>query len=769
MDRTWRDPKPAQSIPAEVLHAAGGQPRVAEILVRRGITDGDSAKRFLDPACYTPASPLELPDMQNAVERIETAIARKEKICVWGDFDVDGQTATALLVSALGALGAEVIYYIPHRETEGHGIKNIARLDEKIDAGAVLILTCDTGIAEHAAITHAHSRGAEVIITDHHQLPPALPEDAYAAVNPQRLPESHPLRTLPGVGVAYKLVEALYDRAGRTAELPTFLDLVALGIVADVAVQVDDTRYLLQRGLEALRHTERPGLLHMLESAGTSREKINEETIGFVIGPRMNALGRLGDANEAVKLLTTQDDEQAQILANQLEGLNNERKLYTDQIFQAAQAQIEKDPDLLEKYAVLILANEKWRGGIVGIVANRLAETYNRPVILLVTSGEAAHGSARSVTGVDITAAIAEHADLLEHYGGHTMAAGLSLPVENIPKFRQMLSRTVKKIRGQSTVTPELAIDAFIPLAEITEGLVDAINKLAPFGPGNPPLTFATQKLTLKTHRQIGRTDDHLRLTIEDDAGILQDVVWWNADALPRGRFDLAYTLSINEYQGNRAAQMTYVDARPVDEEPQEFAHREAVEIVDWRGMNADERLDALRALDDKNAITWCEVLKIPDVETARRDALDHAQTLVIWTTPPCHEVLRAALARVNPGRVILVGADPGVDEQDAFLQRLARLAQYAINQKGGQAPLEAMAGAMAHREQTVKTGLELLAARGEIAFTLRADGTVHLAIPPGEKQDDTRLLHTLKSALEEAAAYRKHFHSATADTLIQT
>jgi single-stranded-DNA-specific exonuclease len=766
MKKTWLDPKPV-TVPTDVANAVEGHTLLAETLVRRGIVDGETARRFLDPDYYTPASPFDLPDMERAVNRLETAIMQGQVICVWGDFDVDGQTATAVLVSALRRLGATVRFYIPHRLKEGHGI-NLSRLDTLINDGVQLILTCDTGIAEHDAVDHANARGVDVIITDHHQLPPVLPK-AYAAVNPQRLPRDHPLHTLPGVGCAYKLIEALYNRAGYTDELPAFLDLVALGIVADVAVQTGDARHTLQQGLDVLRQTKRLGLRALLEIAEISLERVNEETIGFSIAPRLNALGRLDDANTAVEFLTTDDEGRARILANQLDALNNERKHLSEQVFQAAQVQVQENPKLLD-HAVLVLGHPNWPGGIIGIVANRLVEAYNRPVILLHTPlGELARGSARSIPGIDITAAIAAQAELLDGYGGHTMAAGLRLPQENIIPFRRAISRTVQSQTTEDR-TPTLNIDAYIPLADVSSKLVEALDKLAPFGAGNPALTLATRKLTLKSHRQVGRTGKHMRLAVVDEQGETQSVVWWNADldVLPKGHFDLAYTIGMNEYRGKISLQMTFVDARPVDEAPREFAHRSDVTVVDFRAASPAVQIDELSKLDD--ALIWNEGETIPDTTTVRRDNLRPAPTLVIWTAPPSADVLRDALEKVNPASVVLFGIDPGWDDQQMFRQRLAGLVKYTLRAKDGQTTFSALAGAMAHREATVRAGLLWMQARGQVTVTIGDDATVGLSTeksksdPHSEQQAEQKV----GALLQETAAYRAYFKIADKNGLVQ-
>ena len=395
MTRPWLEPAPI-SVPADLSVAVGGHPLVAQMLARRGITTPEAARAFLDPAAYTPSSPDALPGLTAAADRLEAAIRAREPICVWGDFDVDGQTATTLLVSALTDLGGSVTYHIPVRAAEGHGV-SVPILAQVIDAGAWLILTCDTGIAAVEAVAYARSRGVDMIITDHHDLPPHLP-DAHAIVNPKLSGHSSnvshrsvmvvvvgrhsSLVSLPGVGVAYKLAEELYRRAGRPEAADGLLDLVALGIVADLAEVRHDTRYLLQRGLDVLRETRRLGLQLLMESAGLSSDRLGEEHVSFVLAPRLNALGRLADANVAVEFLTTADLTRARSIAADLEALNCKRKLLCDQVYAAAEAQLQRDPALLEA-AALVLAGPGWHPGVVGIVASRLAERYGKPVVLL--------------------------------------------------------------------------------------------------------------------------------------------------------------------------------------------------------------------------------------------------------------------------------------------------------------------------------------------------------------------------------------------------
>lgn len=749
------------------MAAVGGHPLVARTLARRGITDPETARAFLDPDYYHPAPSVALPGAVAAAERLERAIRQKETICVWGDFDVDGQTATTTLLSTLRELGAAVAYHVPNRARESHGV-NLTVLKRLIAEGIDLVLTCDTGVTAHRAIAYARSQGIDVIVTDHHDLPPTLPE-AYAVINPKMLPADHPLRELPGVGVAYKLAELLYQRAGRVEEAAQYLDLAALGIVADVATQSGDARYLLQRGLQALRRTERVGLRALMESAELDPALLTEEHIGFVLAPRLNALGRLADASTGVELLTTDDLTRARILASELEKLNARRKLLCDQVFQGAQAQIERDPSLLD-HPILVLNHPDWPAGVIGIVAGRLAEKYNRPTILISSPpGEPARGSARSVPSCDIHAAIAAQGDMLLRYGGHPMAAGLSIEPERIPEFRRALQRDPQGLLS-AVQPPALEIDGYMPLSALSLDLVSEIERLAPFGPGNPPLTLASRGVTITGRAIIGRTREHLRLTVEDENGAAQ-VLWWRGagEELPPGRFDLAYTVRASDYRGQRDVQVVWVDARSAPASKAPAPPPVTSTVVDWRAEpNPRRSLEQLREQGETQV--WAEAAHRGQVAGRDRRELGRAETLLIWTAPPGPAELRDALKKVAPQQVYFVGIDPGLDSPDVFLSRLAGLVKRAVNSHRGKVNISTLAAATAQRAATVRVGLAWLAARGDIEILDRKGNEWQLAAG-GEPERGAlaRLSAQLEGLLEETAAYRAHLAHAAQEALDAT
>ena len=760
----WIDPTPVD-IP-DSLADLDLIPLAKQILVRRGITERATAEAFLDPNHYTPADGWDLPDLRPAVDRLNQAIRTGESICVWGDFDVDGQTSTALLVQTLRAVGANVHWHIPVRATESHGIK-IPYLKEVIDNGAQLILTCDTGVSEVDAVEYANSRGIDVVITDHHDLPAKLP-NAVAVVNSKRLPDEHPLSTLPGVGVAYLLAQKLLETNDHVSRFThhDLLDLVALGITADVADLHGDARYLLQMGLIELRQTKRLGLQTLYELAGINPLTIDETDIGFGIAPRMNAIGRLGDANMMVDFLTTENPSQARVIATQLEGLNTQRRLLTSQVYQAAEAQIDEDRSLTE-YAALILAQKDWPAGVIGITASRLGERYHKPVILLSVGDDGvARGSARSVEGIHITEAIAAQKDMLLGFGGHPMAAGMALDADKIQTFRRRISKTITEQLG-TTKPPEatLAIDAWLPLPDLSLALSAELTKLAPFGPRNPSLTLAARDLSLVNAAKIGKNQDHLRITVKDRDENHQSILWWNAsDAdLPTdgSRFDLAFKMRTGEYRGSPQLTLEFVDFRVTEKVEKKVESGKKVEVIDWRGDAG--RFEGLKV---KGLQVFVEGKS--EISGLNRYQLKNSDELVLYTSPPSTKELRAILKAVEPQKIYLVGVNPPEFTPQEFLTHLAGLVKYTLAKKDGKTEISTLATVTAQREATIRLGLEWLAAGGQVHVETD-DDEVFFSKPstPVEPYAQADLFLAVKGLLEETVAFRNHFHASGEKELI--
>jgi len=776
----WLDPIPLPADSLAALDSLNLPPLVAQTLLRRGIDSPEEAEAFLHP---DKIPPTPFPNIEPAVERILLTIRNQEVICVWGDFDVDGQTSTALLVQTLQALGANVVYYIPVRGKESHGV-HIESLKPILDNGAKLILTCDTGITAHEAVDYANSRGVDVVITDHHDLDRTsttlsvnLPK-AVAIVNPKLLPKDHPLANLAGVGVAYKLAEALFSNEKqemRNEPLVThhsLLDLVALGLIADVALLKGETRSLAQKGIEALRNTKRLGLKVIAELSGANLETLTEETIGFTFAPRLNALGRLGDANPAVELLLTNNQSRARILATQIEGLNTQRRLLTSQVYEAAEAQLRENPNLLTEPAI-VLSHRGWPGGVVGIVANKLVDRYHKPAILLNESDDGIlRGSARSIEGLHITEAIATQKEILRGFGGHPMAAGMSFDADKLAEFRRGLGKAIEKQLGE--VVPEeptLQIDAWLKLNEINLELANSLEMLAPFGAGNPALVLASRGVTIKSVSTIGKTKEHLRLNIEDQSGNTQSILWWGGagEELPEEgiKFDIAYSLRASSYRGQKQVTLQFEEFRVIrDAEQPVEVRKEKLEIIDQRLTLNVEPFDKLRAGSlTLNGLIWAEGAE--KSKGRSRFELYPSNEFTIYSTPPSPVELRKALEVVKPKTISVFAIPPAEERPEDYLNRLAGLCKYAIKNYEGKATLEKFTVAMASREIAVKIGLEWLAAGGQLSVSIEEDA-VNLSAEKQEKNPylQAELFIALKGILNETLAYRKYFATVDLKTL---
>ena len=751
----WQVPDAEELLDSAILSAADNRELLARILSRRGFNDPESIRAFLNPDLYIPSPPFDMPDMKKGVFRLEKAILAQERILVWGDFDVDGQTSTSLLYAALMNLGASVDYHVPVREKESHGIKP-EFLQPYLEDGIQVLLSCDTGIAAHEAIKLANKYGVDVIVTDHHDCPEVLPP-AFALINPKLFSEDHPLSGLPGVGVAYKLIEALYVRAGRQDEVHTFLDLVALGIVADLAVVTHDTRYLLQLGLEELRSTQRPGLVQIMENAKVVPEYLIDEHIGFQIGPRLNAVGRLADANISIPLLTTDKNELAHNIAGELERLNEERKFQTEIVFESALAQIRKNPTLLQ-FEVLVLGHPSWHQGVIGIVASRMVELYRRPAILIaMPEGELARGSARSIEGVHITRAIASQKAILKGYGGHPMAAGLAIKPEHLAQFRKGVSKAVVDQNTGRKQEPTLVIDAEVALGDITQDLTHELEQMAPFGPGNPPINLLCKKLRIKGDVKIGKDKAHKKLIAWDEESNEQrEILWWNSkdEEYPDGYLDVVIRVRPGYFRGEEQLTITLQDLRPSGVRLEAAEVEKRISIVDYREMADAKKL--IETLIDQNpgVQVWAEAeTDIPFGKN--RLTLVTSSILVLWSLPPSQQILIDTLKKVQPSEIYVVGKETRLDQYEPFTRRFVGLIKYVLSNYDGRVELRRLAAEMGQTPGVIRYGLKLISGMG-IHASLDKRGVVTLEQRPPLVHIDSE--QELKHLLKETNAYRSLF-----------
>lgn len=538
----------------KIAKKAGLGPEVARLLYSRGVKDQEALSRFLTPTLDDLHDPYLLHDMDKAVERIRRAIEDGEFILIYGDYDADGMTSASIVKESLEQLGAEVAVYLPNRFTDGYG-PNASVYKYFIEQqGISLIVTVDNGVAGHETIDLAQSMGVDVIVTDHHSMPEVLP-DAYAIVHPEHPDADYPFKYLAGCGVAFKLACALLEEV--QVEL---LDLVAIGTIADMVSLTDENRIMVQYGLEVLRNTQRMGLQEMFNIAGIARNDVTEETVGFQLAPRLNALGRLDDPNPAIDLLTGFDDEEARDIALMIHEKNEERKEIVQAIYQEAKAMV--DP----AKTVQILAKEGWNPGVLGIVAGRLLEELGQTVIVLNLEDGRAKGSARSIEALDIFEALAPHRNLFIDFGGHAGAAGMTLEADKLDTLSEVLESYVLDKGLDATTKNNLSLDEELDLEALTIDVVKNFERLAPFGMDNQKPVFYIRDFQIENARAMGASNAHLKLKIFRGTSNFEVVAFGKgslaAEFSQAKDLELAVTLSVNQWNGQTALQLMMVDAR---------------------------------------------------------------------------------------------------------------------------------------------------------------------------------------------------------------
>ncbi len=529
---------------------------MAQILVGRGIRTPEQVSRFLEPDLADLHDPLDLPDMEVACDRIREAARRGESVLVVGDYDVDGLTSAALLTDVLERLGVSCRYVIPHRLTDGYGLK-VSFLEKAADEGNTLVVTVDCGITAVEEARAAASLGLDLIITDHHQQTGVLP-GALAVVDPHRNDARYPFTALAGVGVAYKMAEVLLGREASTG----YLDLVALGTVADIVPLRDENRILVRAGLEVMRTSPRPGLAALCRAAGLDPSGLTSTRLSYVLAPRLNAAGRMGDAHPVVRLLKTEDPTEAEGLAGYLEEANRARQKLDAAVFAEARAMAESEGIS----DVMVLGSEGWHPGVLGIAAARLVGRLGRPVFLLAVQDGLAKGSGRSIPPFDLTSALETCSDILDGFGGHHQAAGIRLGTDRVQDLRMRLSEVFRARVKPEDLNPPLSIDAGVGAGELNLDLVRELESLEPTGFGNETPLLGCKGLAVASSRLVGR--NHLKMRLSGGPNFL-DAIFFDAgdkgfDALNGGeKLDVAFVPKVNEWEGRQSLQMHLKAIRP--------------------------------------------------------------------------------------------------------------------------------------------------------------------------------------------------------------
>jgi single-stranded-DNA-specific exonuclease len=545
-------------VPDEYLNASDLSPLIAQLLYNRGVKLEEIAP-FLSADRRLEGNPFLLPDISRAVSRVYKAVLAREKIAVYGDFDVDGVTAIVILVEGLSRLGAEVISYIPDRVNEGHGLK-VSALEKLHAQGANLVITVDCGVTDLAEVKKAREMGMDMIITDHHIPLGSLPR-AIAVVDPKRKDSAYPYPDLAGAGVAFKFLQALFHKDSREQWLARLLDLVVLATVTDLVTLVGENRYLVKGGLIELNNSSRVGIREMVKLAGLKPGELDAEDISWVLGPRLNAAGRMNNASSSYQLLTTQSREEARLLALELEKRNAERQKLTNEVLSRAREKLAAKLHL----PVLIDGDESYAVGVIGLVAGKLADEFYKPAIIINLGPELCQGSCRSIPEFDVVAALEECHNLLTSFGGHPLAAGFTVTRQNLAQLEERITRLATDHLGHLDLRPEIVIDAELALSALAGDTFSLMQKLSPFGRGNPQPTFLTRQVEVIECRNFGNQGEWLRLKLKQG-----NVTWQAVDFESQGKqkeipshIDIVYSLEKSRWSGEEVLSLNLRDFAP--------------------------------------------------------------------------------------------------------------------------------------------------------------------------------------------------------------
>jgi single-stranded-DNA-specific exonuclease len=535
---------------------------IARLLVNRHITNAEAGYRFLNPNVTDLYDPFLMRDMREAVDCVLRAVEQKKRILIYGDYDVDGTTSTVILKKALSIIGADVSYYIPERLKDGYGLREDA-MDMAKAQGYDLIISVDTGIRARQVVDHARSLGLDIIITDHHLPEEGLPR-ANAVLNPKRADCSYPDKNLAGVGVAFKLAQAVLTETGRERMVESFIKIAAIGTIADIVPLVGENRIIARYGLEGLRSPNNTGLKALLEVAGLTGKSISCFDVGFRIGPRINAVGRMAGASAAVDLFDAPDFETAMRMASAMNEQNLARQQAEADILARVLEQMENDPALKDSY-VAVIAGEGWHRGVIGIVASRIVEKIHRPTIVISIEKGSGHGSGRSIRPFHLLDGLTECEDLFERFGGHSHAAGLVVKADRIDELRRRLDLHARRVLTEEDLIPVIETDCELQLKHATFDFLAELSRLEPYGPGNPQPVFEAHGVQMVSPPRVMK-DRHLKFRVLQGSKWME-CVWWGegrraAELFAGDRVSLAFTISENTYNDNTQVQMTVRDLK---------------------------------------------------------------------------------------------------------------------------------------------------------------------------------------------------------------
>ncbi|MBZ5544829.1 MAG: single-stranded-DNA-specific exonuclease RecJ [Acidobacteriia bacterium] len=549
-----------QDAVARLAREVGVSNLLARLLVLRGIAEPSAAERFLHPSLDHLHDPYLMADMPAAVARLRRAIERQEKILIYGDYDVDGTMAVVVLLTALRSLGASVDAYIPHRLTDGYGMR-VPVIEQAHAGGYRVVLSVDTGIREHEVLERARELGLDCIVTDHHlpkdHLPPAC-----AILNPRRPDCAYPEKNLSGVGVAFKLAQALLAERLTERQLESYLKIVCLGTIADVVPLVGENRVIARFGLAGLRDPAQPGLAALVAVSGLEGREVTTGDVGFRLAPRLNAAGRMEDARDVIELFTTSDATRARVIAERLDGLNRERQRVEEQILAAIMEEMDRQPEKAERYT-LVFSGEGWHRGVIGIVAQRVVDRYHRAALVIGVEDGVGVGSGRSIKGLHLLEALTETSQLFDRFGGHAQAAGFAMAANRIPELAARFEEHARATLSPEDLEPALRVDAEVRIGELNWELFEELSQLEPFGFGNVTPVLAARGVRVLAPPRVLK-EKHLKLRVAQGAAAFDALAWGMAERFTEIRagdtVDLAFNLDENRYQGERTLQLIIRD-----------------------------------------------------------------------------------------------------------------------------------------------------------------------------------------------------------------
>ena len=735
---------------------------IKRLLYSRGVKTEEEIHEFLNPLEVKLTHPKAFLDMEKAVERISSAISNNEKIVIYGDFDADGVTSTSLLYKTLTFLGANVSYFIPDREKEGHGFDTKALVKLMTALKPKLIISVDCGISDVEPVSFIKSFKIDVIITDHHEAPEVLP-DAFAIINPKApnaldeylsAKQINSLASLAGVGVAFKLAQALLEKYNRLEFIPEILPFVAVGTVADVVPLVGENRYFVTKGIELIKSGNHYGLKRLLEAAGCSLDKgLTAETIAFVVAPRINASGRLDTVEEAIKLLISDNHQEIEMAIVNLNEFNKVRQTLCQEVFAQADDMVQREGN---RNPAIVLFNSKWHVGIIGIVASKLVEKYYKPVFLMTYSEETKQikCSARSIEGVHLYEVISAIGDMLDGFGGHSLAAGLSFSPDKTPfkSVKEQLNRIVKEVTNGKVLKPFINIDLELEPDDISVNLVEELSKLEPYGASNPSPVFVLNNCTLMQKKLMGDNKNHLRLVVQNKDKNFTCVRWQNGDvSLSAGdSLDIAFHPQINEFQGQVSVQLIIDDIHspnlkeeivPVSGGIKLYDHRKKTDILPLvEDYVKGSKLNIKVFAENKRICDELSNYKTLYSRIVNRENLEHCDSLMFFDYPADRDSFESIIREASPDSIHFMNYNIKYFDDKEFLKTIGGMLKFACHNNGGKVELLRCASFLGKSVQLVRSFLDLLEKCSVISISERNEKFYTVQISDGA--DMTAVLH---------------------------